>query len=140
MRLPMSKDSRICLSCHRTGTPIRVPRVSFTVQALATFSHVSLSPCSISDGHWFHGLLIEGTAHLGPMLYSFSVAIVGTCWTFLEIQTISCLEPMILHIQLHIWPLIMEAALLKFSIATEALLLQDGAEPGPSAYPIFKRR
>ena len=44
-----------------------------------------------------------------------------------------------LHIQLPIWPLIMEVALCKLSIASEASLLQDGAEPGPSAYCIFRR-
>ena len=46
---------------------------------------------------------------------------------------------MTLHIQLPIWPLITEVALCKLSIAIEASLLQDGAEPRPSAYPIFRR-
>ena len=47
---------------------------------------------------------------------------------------------MTLHIQLPIWPLIMEVALCKLSIASEASLLQEGAEPGLSSYPIFRRR
>ena len=139
MRHPVSKDFRVCLNCQRTSTPISTPRDSFTVQALATFSLVSWSSCAINDSHQSHGLLIQGTAHLGPMLYDRSVAHVGTCWTGLEIQTISGLEPMTLHIQLPIWPLITEVALCKLRIASEASLLQDGAEPGPSAYPIFRR-
>ena len=48
------------------------------MQALVTFSHVSWSPYTINDGCWFHGLLIQGTAHLGPLMYALSVAIVGT--------------------------------------------------------------
>ena len=48
-------------------------------------------------------------------------------------------KPMTLHIQLPIWHLIMVVALCKLSIASEASLLQDRAEPGPSAYPIFRR-
>ena len=46
---------------------------------------------------------------------------------------------MTFHIQLPIWRLIMKVALCKLSIASKASLLQDGAEPGPSAYPIFRR-
>ena len=49
------------------------------MQALVTFSHVSWSPYTINDDCWFHGLLIQGTAHLGPLMYALSVAIVGTC-------------------------------------------------------------
>ena len=83
------------------------------------------------DAHQSHGLLIQGTAHLGPMLYDLSVAHVGTCWTGLEIQTISGLEPMTLHIQLPIWPLITEVPLCKLSIASEASLPQDQLKLGP---------
>ena len=46
---------------------------------------------------------------------------------------------MTFHIRLPTWPLIMEVALCKLSMASEASLLRDGAEPGPSAYPIFRR-
>ena len=42
-------------------------------------------------------------------------------------------QPMIVHIQVSIWHLIMEVAVCKVSMASEASLLRDGAEPGHSA-------
>ena len=48
-------------------------------------------------------------------------------------------KPMIVHIQVSIWHVMTEVALCKLSMASEASLLQDGAEPGPPAYPICRK-
>ena len=39
-------------------------------------------------------------------------------------------KPMIVHIQVSIWHVMTEVALCKLSMASEASLLQDGADPG----------
>lgn len=136
MELPATKGSRICLNCHRTGPPVMV---SYRLLYCRGFSYLLSYFLESLDHPWWpfvaHGLLIQGTALLDPILYAISVAICGHILDFPGIEALSGPESVTLRIKLVIMPLIMEAALCKLSMACEVSLLQDEGKSGPSAYP-----